>query len=556
MRRVAIVLAALLSLCAHGTVQAQARAWLDRDRIGADETATLNIETRQATASPDYAPLMRDFGLSGHTSSRRVESVNGSLRARTLFAVALEPRREGVIGIPALRVGNETTPPLTLTVVPASTPPARAGGVVFIESEVDDRSPYVQQAVGFTVRLYYAIPLVSGQLDQAAPDGASLQRVGEDLKYVREIGGRRYEVVERHYLLIPERSGALEIPGARFQGQGVGGFFDEFFGDGRRPLQATAAPERLQVQAAPVGATQAWLPLRELRLRYATTPQRATAGEAATVVLEAVADGASAAQLPALELDAGNAAQVFPEPAQVDETLVDGRPRTRVTRRFSVVPARAGTLRIEGPRLPWWDVQAGAARTATLPALTLDVAPGSGSFSAPAPAPAAQADPLATPVDDGRIRIPGIQGRVLPWAAATAGFALLWFATLWWGLHRRPAPATATAEHKPAPANLSSLKRALDTGDLGDVVEALGALATPPTREVGALQQHLDDPAQRDALAQLERARWGDGDGMAARRALRTAFRDGPRWRRVSKDARELLPPLYPPPRSEPDSTP
>ena len=41
-------------------------------------------------------------------------------------------------------------------------------------------------------------------------------------------------------------------------------------------------------------------------------------GAAATVVLEAIADGASAAQLPELELDTGNDAQVFPEPAQVD----------------------------------------------------------------------------------------------------------------------------------------------------------------------------------------------------------------------------------------------
>ena len=541
----AICLAAC-SLLATTVAHAQARAWFDRDRIGADETATLNIETTQLAASPEYAPLMRDFTLSGHTSSRRVESVNGSTRTRTLYAVALRPRREGVIGIPSLQVGNQRTPPLTLTVTPASTVPTRAGGMVFIESEVDDRSPYVQQAVGVTVRLYYAIPLVSGQLDQPAPDGASLQRVGEDLKYVREIGGRRYEVVERHYLLVPERSGTLAIPGARFHGQGVGGFFDEMFGDGRRALDAVAAPEQLQVQAAPASAAQPWLPLRELRLRYATTPQRATAGEASTVVLEAIADGASAAQLPELELDAGGDAQVFPEPAQVDETLVDGRPRTRVTRRFSVVPARAGSLRIEGPRLAWWDVQAGAARTATLPALSIEVSPGTGNFSAPAA-------PAVTPAvrgDDGRIVIPGIQGRVLPWAAATVVFALLWFATLWWGLHRRPMPAPARTGNGGTPVAASrshaSLKRALDTGDFDEIVAVLGAMATPPAHGVDALQARLGDPAQHEALAQLERARWADGDGVAARKALRDAFRQGPRWRQPAKASAEPLPPLYP----------
>ena len=87
----AICLAAW-SLLAGTVAHAQARAWFDRDRIGADETATLNIETTQLAASPEYAPLMRDFTLSGHTSSRRVESVNGSTRTRTLYAVALRPR--------------------------------------------------------------------------------------------------------------------------------------------------------------------------------------------------------------------------------------------------------------------------------------------------------------------------------------------------------------------------------------------------------------------------------------------------------------------------------
>src|SRR3546814_2150935 len=86
--------------------------------------------------------------------------------------------------------------------------------------QVDDDDPYVQQSVGYTLRLYYATPLVSGQLDQATPDGASLQRVGSDLQYTRLVGGKRYTVVERRFLLVPERSGPLTIPGARFSGRG------------------------------------------------------------------------------------------------------------------------------------------------------------------------------------------------------------------------------------------------------------------------------------------------------------------------------------------------
>ena len=58
----------------------------------------------------------------------------------------------------------------------------------------------------------------------------------------------------------------------------------------------------------------------------------------------------------------------------------------------------------------------------------------------------------------------------------------------------------------------------------------------------------LDDPRQRDALLAMRRARWaGEGDPASARAALRTAFRDGPRWRPATAVDAAPLPPLYPP---------
>ncbi len=549
-RRNAALALLLLSLVALAA-PAQTRAWLDRDRIALGETATLNIETDDATvASPDYSPLLGEFAVSGNTSSRQFESVNGTSHARVLFAVALQPRREGVIGIPRLLVGSQRTQPLSLTVTAAVAAPTRAGGVVFIESEADAQEPYVQQAVGYTVRLYYATPLVSGQLDQDEPEGASLQRVGEDAQYSRDIAGHRYTVVERHYLLIPERSGTLTIPGARFQGRGVsGGFFDEMFGDGQRDLHASSAPRFLKVRAAPADAPQPWLPLRALTLRYVASPQRARAGEAVTVTVEANADGATAAQMPELQLPVGDGAQVFADPAQSDETFADGRPQVKVTRSFSIVPGQAGSLLVGGPRMAWWDVRAGVARTAALPDLHIDVVPGSNGFGAAA-APTATPDTGAGPLQDG-IRVPGVQGAVRPWALAAVAFAALWLVTFAWGLHRRAQPAMRPVAGVPVPAtsggpSRAPLKRALDHGDFGDIAQALCAMAAPAAADLDALRERLGDPQQVAAIDALQRARWGDGDGPAARVALRAAFKRGPRWREVDAAARPPLPPLYP----------
>jgi hypothetical protein len=138
---------------------------------------------------------------------------------------------------------------------------------------------------------------------------------------------------------------------------------------------------------------------------------------------------------------------------------------------------------------------------------------------------------------------------------ATLLFAALWLATLVWGVHQRsqhapesrrrlPGEASSTPAH--AIRTNAELKRALDTGDLGDVADTLCAMATPPVHSVDELLVHLDDAAQREAIAALQRARWGQGEGADARRQLRAAFAKGPAWRTVATSNPVLLPPLYP----------
>ena len=544
----------LLCLALALPAQAGTRAWLDRDRIALGETATLNVETDQAGAqSPDFDALLPDFVVSNRSSSRSIELANGERRTRVLFAVALQPRREGVATVPALRVGGESTQPLSLTVTPRSAVPARAGAPAFIEGALDSRDAYVQQSIGYVLRLYYATPLISGELDQPEPDGAAMQRIGSDLQYSREIEGRRYTVVERRFQIVPERSGTLTIPGARFSGQGVGGFFDDLLGDGRRALSADGAPQVLQVRPMPDAAPQPWLPLHALELRWLETPQALRAGEAATVVVEMTADGATASQLPDLQLPAIDGAQAFPDPPQVDETFERGRLRVKVTRRFSLLPVRAGALHVRGPRQSWWDVAANAARTASLPDLRLDVAEGaatSGNAIASLPGD------VAAPGRRDAEASPGGSPGLWPWLAL--GFALLWLGTLGWTLRRRRIPSAArgtraanasdgiaTPGPDPSPREF---RRVLQTGDLADVERMLLALASPPAPDLDTLARQLDDEAQRTAIARLQEARWAGGEAAHARAALAAAFAQGPRRRVVSPPdaARALLPPLYP----------
>ena len=252
--------------------QAATRAWLEQSQVTLGQAVTLNVETDAVSATPDLTPLMRDFEVEGQSDSRSVRLVNGRVGSSTTFALTLRPRRAGTLAIPALQVGNERTVPLVLEVGATATASAASNGLVFVETEVDDARPYVQQSVGVTVRLFYATPLVSGQLDLDPPEGALLQRVGEIVQSSREIDGRRYNTAERRFLLVPERSGPLTLPGARFTGRGAGGWMDDLLGGNSREVNITGAPRTLQVRPQPAAAPQPWLPVRDLRLRYTEAP--------------------------------------------------------------------------------------------------------------------------------------------------------------------------------------------------------------------------------------------------------------------------------------------
>ena len=540
------------------SLMAATRAWLEQPTVTLGQAVTLNVETDAVSATPDLTPLMRDFEVEGQSDSRSVGLVNGRVRSSTMFALTLRPRRAGTLAIPALQVGGERTAPLMLEVTATPTASAASNGLVFVETEIDDPSPYVQQSVGVTVRLYYATPLVSGQLDLDPPEGALLQRVGDIVQSSREIDGRRYSTAERRFLLVPERSGPLTLPGPRFSGRGAGGWMDDLLGGNSREVNITGSPRTLQVRAQPANAPQPWLPVRDLRLRYTAVPDQLRTGEAATLAIETTVIGATQAQLPELPVPSIPGAQVFAEPPQYDETFNGGTPQVKLTRRYSVVPSQPGSLSVPGVAMAWWDVRTGTAKRATLQDLAIPVVQGSGQAAHP-PARDAAAPMAPAATDDGVMALSGdrrLPAHLWPWLAA--GFALLWLATLVWGLSRRPdganvarsrghvtdpaRPTTSSATHTAA-----DLKRVLDAGDLDDIEAVLCGMARPAAIDLDDLQRRLAMPAQRAAVDLLRRARWAGGDPAQARLALREAFRGGPQWQAGNVGvADEPLPPLYP----------
>lgn len=537
---------------------ASVRAWLDRTNMQLGETVTLNVEVSgdTAAAQPDLGALAQDFELLGTQSSTSVNIVNGQSSSKLLWAVGLQPKREGTFTIPALSVAGQQTLPLTLTVQPASAGGSN-GGDVYVEASVEPRAPYVQQQVRLSVKLYYALNLLDGNLADPQGDGLIVRKLGQDSSYNANVGGRNYHVVERHYALLAEKSGALTLPAVAFRGHVVdGNSIDIFFNRGRE-VSARSQPISLDVRARPAASgSDAWLPARSLTLSASgiDASSVARAGEPLTLTLKVQAQGLGFEQLPELQLPPIDGVDIYPDKATTqnrdDGEWVFGERE----RKFAIVPNRSGALTLPAISLTWWDTAHDRPETASVPALTLQVQPATAA-STPQSAVASAAGGETQPEMVSPPRGPSastVELRV--WQALAALALTLWLLTIlavWMAGRRRKrhmAPGPSAPATAASPRELLDAARRSDLGKVSRLLLAQARQTLPELRNLGDLKARLADPAQAAAISDLERARYGAENIAGLAESLARAF-DKPLsiTPQASRETENpVLPELYP----------
>lgn len=586
-----VLLVSLAPLAAAIGATPRVRAFLDRTHVSLGDTVTLNIQSDGALGTPDLAPLQNDFQLLGTSTSSSAQSINGKTTTTTQLGVALRPLHAGNLTIPSLSVGNAKTQPLTLHVgVGATGGSGKTGDAVFMEASVGSSSPYAGQEIIYTVRLFYQ-PGVNGSLSDPVADGARLIKLDRDHSYTVDRNGYVYRVMEYQWALIPQRTGAITVQGPTFQGQQLaagnpGALLNNpnaLFNNpnallnGQVPgfgaqVSASAPAAHLDARPAPAGAGKPWLPARDVQLKLAGVPAngQVDAGVPLTLTLGISASGQPSDALPEPELPAIAGARVYPDQTQdTNDDSGQWLQGTR-TRSFAVVPQRDGTLSLPALTLDWWNVALDHAEQASVPAQTLHVSgvvatPAASAVSAPVAAatqgaPVTSSQPAAT-AKATPVNTAGVQPY---WRVAALASLVLWLmavvaAVAWWSHRRRAAPHVARAVNAAvgtAPPDVRDLRqRALDAAGAGHAEACEHALLAwarvtyPHVANAGALRAALSDPAQHDALDELQRARWQGGGEAVACAAVARAFARGFAWRADEHPPRarsDELPPLYP----------
>ncbi len=562
MRRGFVFLFVLAGLLWSIGASAAVRAWLDRDSMQLGETVTLNVESDDSTAAePDFGALLGDFKSLGTQSSRQISMTNGSTVAKTVWAVGLEPKHAGTLTIPALTIGGETTNALNLTVLQA---PAGAqgkpGDSLFIEVSADPLSPYVQQQVRYTVKLYFSVNLTDGSLDEPAASSAVVKKLGRDKQYIATVNGERYHVLERNYALTPEQSGSLEMPQLNFRGSAVDNSDPTGFFQRGRTITARSDAVRLEVRPKPADwGTSAWLPAISLSLTdESELPAEIKVGEPLTRTIKLAAQGLGFEQLPEMEIKAPAGAEVYPDKPDT-RTRDDGSwLYGERTRKFAIVPTRPGTLTLPAVEVQWWNTTKDQIETATLPERTVNVT--GAAVTSATTTPAAPASTSVQPQADSVAAATSVvyptssnasESRFWRWTSLLLGVLWLLTLALWWR-SRNTFPVSQSVHAQPPQAPGRSLfLRACSMGDLAGAERALVSWARSEkagVRNLGELSAALDDAGQRDALDDLKRMRYAgtNSEGLSAR--LTRAFRSGFSWTKpaLASVEKSVLPPLYP----------
>jgi len=525
--------------------QAAVTATLSSQQIGAGESVQLDVRSdARHGGPPDLAPLERDFRVLGTSSGSSIQIVNGSMSVSTQVQLVLQPKRAGVLQVPSLRWDDETTPALSLTVsagaAPSATQPAGAdtGEHVRVEATLAPGPLYVGGAALLTVRVLTDQPLAQASLEAPASSDLALEQLGSDQQIRETRGGEPYQGIMRHYLVRPQRSGALVMKGpvltAQVEVPGADPFFGRAFGGMRLPgmpgatrtVKIAARDIALTVRPRPASVDgRDWLPAASLALT-ADTDAAAGAlhmGDPLKLHLQLRATGTGAAQLP----DLGSVlAQVlpdglkaYPDQAKLGTTLVGDDINASRDQDVALIASRPGHYTVPALTVHWWDVRANAARVAEVPARVIDVLPAiaaAAPAATPAPLPQQHAAPVAA-AQPGSTMARTLAGSAIGAALfMTVAGLFLW----WWRRRARKATGSKVDPSLPGAVAAPRLRpddatRAVRTSAAANDADAtrrnLLALANvtwPDTPPAGlhALSARLAPGVLRQEIEALDRA--------------------------------------------------
>ena len=366
----------LFILTASTPSWAKLTATADRTVLDSNETLQLLVrfDGQAVTSQPDFDVLKRDFKILSNNRQQQYSISNGRSESYTDWKLTLAPKRIGRLLVPSIKYKKDISDAIEISVRKAS-PSNTTGQPVYTETLIDKPAVYVQEQLLLTHRLYTSIQLTDLSMEELVLPGAIIQKVAQN-QFRKRVGNKDYIVVEIKYALFPQTSGKLDIPAVAISAYQVGNNQSSFFRSRGNQLIRNTEAKTIDVMAKPahINADQ-WMPSSQLAIsqKWSNNLERLQVGEPVTRTITISAKGLTGAQILPLSLEPSSDFKVYPDQAQISES-VDASGATGVRQEsFALVPNRQGEIVLPEISLRWWDTVNQRMQTATLDAMRLEV---------------------------------------------------------------------------------------------------------------------------------------------------------------------------------------
>jgi len=387
----------LLTFSAHAEVTS-VTATVDKNPVMLDEAITLTV-TAEGDAQReafDSSVLLSDFVVGRTSVSSQTSIINFDTRRTTTWSTTLFPRKVGTFTIPAFTIEGQKSAPVEVRVIPVQQGDNAPARDYYVSTEVNNDSVYLQQQLRYTVKLYLSSQIERGSLQAPELENAQIQQLGDDKQYTELVNGRRYQVVERNFAVLPQQSGTFTIRGPVFSGEVIAPNTNQRFGFFNRTQTINRVGPDVQVEVKPIPAEvdYQWLPSDFVQLDEEWQSDTFTVGEPVTRTLTLTAVGVVEEQLPEIEQIYPPDFKLYPDQANSASAEKDNRLIVQRTESVAMIPTKAGSYIIPEVRVPWFNVSTGKTEYAKLPSRTVNVIAASGqSTPAASPPPVQSAAP-------------------------------------------------------------------------------------------------------------------------------------------------------------------
>lgn len=363
----------LLSVSFNSFAVDKVTASVDKNPVNIDESFVLDVVAEGDVQSNqlDTSALLKNFIVGSTSTSSQTSIINGETSKKTTWRTVLLAKDSGKFIIPALTVEGKNTAPIALIVTDQPVPETTKTKDIYLTNELSSESIYVQQQATLTVKLHLGVNIERGSLSEPLLEDANISQLGQDTESEEIINGRRYRIIERKYIINPQKSGEFTITPPMFSGDvSTGSSRRGLFGfNETKPVNIRSKKVTLNVKAKPQAAAIPWLPseLFAIHQEWQPQPDSFTVGEPITRTITITAVGLSKEQLPTITLPVPDSIKVYPDQVELHTGINSGKVVSQAKMNFALVAEKSGSFTLPEVRIAWWNTVTNQQEFAILP---------------------------------------------------------------------------------------------------------------------------------------------------------------------------------------------